>query len=135
MEAIYLTSYKTGKPTKKKLYGGGPSTFCGDWCLTATEVFSFGAATGITPLSQGGEKRGFLRHILKAPLLFSSGQKIPRMIQKEGEMSHLETRILLIGFVPFAFTMEGCLGKPGGSLKRGLMLVHLNTMAFLLLLL
>lgn len=84
--------------------------------------------------SEGGETRGFLRQILKAPLSFSSSQKIPRMTQKERVMSHLETRILLIGFVLFAFTVEGYLGKPRGSLKQGSMLVYLN-MAFLLLLL
>lgn len=45
-------------------------------------------------------------------------------------MSHLEIRILLIGFVPFTLTVVGGLGKPWGSLKQGLMLVHFNIVAF-----
>lgn len=35
-------------------------------------------------------------------------------------MSHLETRILLIGFVPCAFTAEGCFRKTLGVIEAGM---------------
>lgn len=56
---------------------------------------------------------------------------MPRRTQEDGVMSHLETGIMLVGFILLFFARwRNASGKPWQSLKQGLMLVHFHIVTY-----